>query len=68
MPRKSSIWFREQTGWYMTTYRGKQVKLSRDAKEAERAARAAAKEVHELRGAAATSGAGAGETQGNLQS
>lgn len=36
MPRKSSIWFREQTGWYMTTYRGKQKKLSRDRKEAER--------------------------------
>lgn len=37
MPRKASIWFREQTGWYMTTYRGEQVKLSRDRKEAERA-------------------------------
>ena len=37
MARKSSIWFREQTGWYMTTHRGKQVKLSQDPKEAERA-------------------------------
>lgn len=37
MPRKPSIWLREQTGWYMTTHRGEQVKLSRDKKEAERA-------------------------------
>lgn len=37
MPRKPSIWFREQTGWYMTTHRGEQVKLSRDKKEAEKA-------------------------------
>lgn len=37
MARKPSIWFREQTGWYMTTYRGEQVKLSQDKKEAERA-------------------------------
>lgn len=37
MARKPSLWFREQTGWYMTTLRGKQVKLSQDKKEAERA-------------------------------
>jgi integrase len=37
MARKPSIWFREQTGWYMTTFRGQQVRLSRDKHEAERA-------------------------------
>ncbi|QEL14730.1 tyrosine-type recombinase/integrase [Limnoglobus roseus] len=37
MARKPSIWFREQTGWYMTTYRGEQIKLSTDKKEAEKA-------------------------------
>lgn len=37
MARKPSIWFREQTGWYMTTFRGEQVKLSQDKKEAESA-------------------------------
>lgn len=37
MARKPSVWFREQTGWYMTTIRGEQVKLSRDKEEAERA-------------------------------
>ena len=37
MARKAKVWFREATGWYMTSYRGKQVRLSRDKKEAERA-------------------------------
>ncbi len=35
MARKPSVWFREQTGWYMTTLNGEQIKLSRDKKEAE---------------------------------
>jgi len=37
MARKPSIWFRKQTGWYMTTLNGEQVKLSKDKKEAETA-------------------------------
>jgi integrase len=37
VPRKPSVWFREQDGWYYTTIRGEQVKLSKDAREAERA-------------------------------
>jgi integrase len=37
MARKPSVWFREATGWYMTTFRGEQVKLSTDKAEAERA-------------------------------
>ncbi len=37
MARKPSIWYRKQTGWYMTTFRGEQVKLSQDRKEAEKA-------------------------------
>jgi integrase len=36
MARPSRVWFREQTGWYYTTIRGEQIKLSPDAKEAER--------------------------------
>jgi hypothetical protein len=30
MARKPEIWFRQQTGWYMTTVRGQQIKLSQD--------------------------------------
>lgn len=37
MPRKPSVWFREQDGWYYTTFRGEQVKLSKDKGEADRA-------------------------------
>ncbi|MFO0847868.1 MAG: tyrosine-type recombinase/integrase [Gemmataceae bacterium] len=37
MARKPGVWFRKQTGWYMTTVGGEQVKLSRDKKEAEKA-------------------------------
>jgi integrase len=37
MARKPQVWFRKQTGWYMTTLNGQQVKLSREKKEAERA-------------------------------
>lgn len=37
MARKAKVWFRKATGWYMTTYRGEQIRLSRDKKEAERA-------------------------------
>jgi integrase len=37
MARKPSIWFREATGWYMTTFRGEQVKLAKYKAEAERA-------------------------------
>lgn len=37
MPRKPSVWFREQDGWYYTTFRGEQVKLSKDVREAETA-------------------------------
>ena len=37
MPRKPSIWLREQDGFYYTTFRGKQVKLSQGEGEAEKA-------------------------------
>jgi integrase len=37
MARKPSVWFRKQTGWYMTTIRGKKIKLSENKDEAERA-------------------------------
>ena len=37
MAQKAKVWFREQTGWYMTTIRGEQIKFSKDEKEAERA-------------------------------
>jgi hypothetical protein len=37
MPRKSSVWFREEDGWFYTTIRRKQLKLSKDKKEAETA-------------------------------
>lgn len=37
MPRKPSVWFREQDGFHYTTFRGQQVKLSRDKGEAEKA-------------------------------
>jgi integrase len=37
MPRKASIWFRDQDGFYYTTYRGQQTKLAKDKDEAERA-------------------------------
>ena len=37
MPRTPTIWFREQDGWYYTTFQGKQTKLSQDEKEAGRA-------------------------------
>jgi integrase len=37
MARKAKVWFRKQTGWYMTTIDGEQVKLSKDKKEAETA-------------------------------
>jgi integrase len=37
MARKPSIWFREATGWFMTTFRGEQVKLAKNKDEAERA-------------------------------
>lgn len=36
MARKPQIWFRQQTGWYMTTIRGEKIKLSKDKKEAEK--------------------------------
>jgi integrase len=36
MPRKPSVWFREQDGFYYTTYRRQQRKLSKDPKEAEK--------------------------------
>src|SRR5262245_1810854 len=36
MARKPSVWFREQDGWFYTTLKGKQIKLSQDEKEAER--------------------------------
>lgn len=50
MARKAKVWFREQTGWYMTTIRGEQIKLSKDEKEAERAFHALmAKEEPEVR-------------------
>src|SRR5438552_720320 len=34
MARKPKVWFRKQTGWYMTTIEGEQIKLSKDKKEA----------------------------------
>ncbi|MFO0808976.1 MAG: tyrosine-type recombinase/integrase [Gemmataceae bacterium] len=37
MARAPRVWFRRQTGWYMTTLNGQQVKLSKERKEAERA-------------------------------
>src|SRR4051812_43723814 len=37
MARKPNIWFRKQTGWYMTTLNGEKVKLARDKEEAETA-------------------------------
>lgn len=37
MGRKPTVWFRKQTGWWMTTVRGKKIKLARDKKEAEKA-------------------------------
>jgi integrase len=36
MPRRASVWFREQDGWYYTTHQGKQIKLSQDPQEAQR--------------------------------
>lgn len=36
MGRRASVWYREQDGWYYTTYRGEQKKLSQDKAEAER--------------------------------
>jgi hypothetical protein len=33
MARKPKVWFRKQTGWYMTTIDGEQIKLSKDKKE-----------------------------------
>jgi integrase len=36
MARKPSVWFREQDGWYYTTFKGHQTKLSQDKVEAER--------------------------------
>lgn len=36
MARESSIWFREQTGWYYTTLNGRQVKLAKDKAVAKR--------------------------------
>lgn len=35
MPRKPSIWFREQDGWYYTTFRRKQHRLARHEREAQ---------------------------------
>jgi len=35
MARKPKVWFRKQTGWYMTTLNGEKIKLSQDEKEAE---------------------------------
>ncbi len=50
MARKPKVWFREQTGWYMTTIRGDQIKLSKNKDEAERAFHALmAKEVPEVK-------------------
>jgi integrase len=37
MPRKPTIWRRGVNGFFYTTFRGKQVKLSQDRKEAEKA-------------------------------
>src|SRR6516164_6485643 len=37
MARKPQVWFRKQTGWYMTTVKGRKVKLSQEKKEAEKA-------------------------------
>ena len=36
MSRKPSVWFREQDGWFYTTSKGKQIKLSQNEKDAER--------------------------------
>lgn len=35
MARKPKVWFRKQTGWYMTTIRGEQIKLSQNKEQAE---------------------------------
>ena len=37
MARKPKVWFRKQTGWYMTTLNGEKIKLSQDKDEAETA-------------------------------
>jgi integrase len=37
VPRKPTVWFREQDGWYYTTFKGVQTKLSKDPREAETA-------------------------------
>lgn len=37
MARTARIWFRKATGWYMTTHRGQQIKLSKDKAEATKA-------------------------------
>ena len=37
MAKESDIWFREQTGWYYTTLKGKQIRLSREKEEAKKA-------------------------------
>jgi integrase len=37
MPREAKIWQRAQDGWYYCKHKGKQVKLSRDKKEAQTA-------------------------------
>src|SRR5690242_13390178 len=37
MARKPKVWFRKQTGWYMTTVAGEKIKLSQDKDEAETA-------------------------------
>lgn len=37
MARTARIWFRKATGWYMTTHRGQQIKLSKDKVEATKA-------------------------------
>jgi integrase len=47
MPRKPGVWLREQDGWYYTTFRGDQVKLSKDAREAERAFHALHAQEHD---------------------
>jgi hypothetical protein len=35
MARTPHVWFRKQTGWYMTTLNREQIKLSKDKREAE---------------------------------
>jgi hypothetical protein len=35
MPRKSSVWYREEDGWYYTTIKREQVRLSQDETEAQ---------------------------------